>query len=276
MSRKALAIMGEEYSGHVDTMLEKRAIDWAQNIGKSTGGFCTSPYDVECGFILMSFTNLLSEVFTLVHELGHAVHFMMANRVQAAFGTSTSRYFVEAPSTMNELLLTNYLTKQSDDKRHKRFVITSLLGNTYYHNCVTHFLEAYFQREVYRLVDEGASLTPKTLDKLKKETLEKFWGDTVIIDDDAALTWMRQPHYYMGLYPYTYSAGLSLATKMAQMIDEDPAKAEDWINVLKSGGTKSPEELAKVAGVDINTNDHLIDAINYIGSLVDEAIELSK
>lgn len=276
MARDALSIMGEEYLSHVDTMLNERAIDWAQNIGKSTGGFCTSPYDVPHGFILMSFTNLLSEVFTLVHELGHAVHFMMANKEQTSMGTNPSQYFIEAPSTINELLLTNFLTKKSDDPTYKRYVITSLLGNTYYHNCVTHFLEAYFQREVYRLVDQGAPLTPSKLDQLKKETLETFWGDAVIIDDDAALTWMRQPHYYMGLYPYTYSAGLALATKMAVMINEDPKAAEDWIEVLKAGGTKSPVELAQVAGVDIHKNHHLVETIDYIESLVDEAIALSQ
>lgn len=275
-ARSALKVMGPEYNEIINKALDERWIDWAQNIGKSTGGFCTSPYGHN-SYILMSWTGALSDVFTLVHELGHAGHFQLANKYLNLYSTRPSTYFVEAPSTLNEMLLTNDLISQNDDPRFKRFVYASLLGNTYYHNYVTHFLEAHFQREVYRLVEKQEALTTQKLHELKKATLSAFWGDAVEIDDNAALTWMRQPHYYMGLYPYTYSAGLSLGTVMSQQIvTEGEGAVKRWIEVLKSGGTKSPVELAQVAGVDITKPDVLIDTIKYIESLVDSSIELTK
>ncbi|HHT21004.1 MAG TPA: oligoendopeptidase F [Tissierellia bacterium] len=275
-ARSALRVMGEEYNQIIDKALDERWVDWAQNIGKSTGGFCTSPYGHN-SYILMSWTGALSDVFTLVHELGHAGHFQLANKYLNLYSTRPSTYFVEAPSTINEMLLTNDLINQNDDPRFQRFVYSSLLGNTYYHNYVTHFLEAHFQREVYRLVEQQEALTTQKLHELKKATLSAFWGEAVEIDDNAALTWMRQPHYYMGLYPYTYSAGLSIGTVMSrQIVAEGQPAVDRWIEVLKSGGTKSPVELAQLAGVDITQPDVLIDTIQYIESLVDASIELTK
>ena len=93
-----------------------------------------------------------------------------------------------------------------------------MISNTYYHNFVTHLMEAAYQREVYKHIDAGDSVQAETLSSIMKETLQKFWGDDVEISDDAALTWMRQPHYYMGLYSYTYSAGLTVATQVCKRI----------------------------------------------------------
>lgn len=275
-ARSALKVMGKEYGAIVDKALDKRWIDWAQNIGKSTGGFCSSPYAAH-SYVLLSWTGLLSEVFTLVHELGHVGHFELANKAQNMLSVEPSLYFIEAPSTINETLLANDLITRNSDPRYQRFVLSSLIGNTYFHNYVTHFLEAHFQREVYRLVDAGESITTDRLHALKKQTLSEFWADAVQIDDDAALTWMRQPHYYMGLYPYTYSAGLSIATKMSAMIRNEGKPAVDkWIEALKAGGTKNPVELARTAGVDITKKDVLIETIQYIDSLIEECAHLTK
>lgn len=270
----SLSIMGEEYKNKVKEAIDNRWIDWAQNEGKSTGGFCASPYK-KASFILLSWTNKLSEVFTLVHELGHAMHFYFANK-NNYFNYESSLYFIEAPSTINELLFSHYLDSQSDDKRFKRFVKSTLISNTYYHNFVTHFLEAYYQREVYRLIDKYENIDADTLCRLKKETLKKFWGDSVTITDNASLTWMRQPHYYMGLYPYTYSAGLNIATQVATNIFKDNNYNKKWIKTLKKGGSLNPKELCKYAGVDITNTEGLTKTIDYIESLIDDIVLLSK
>ncbi len=273
-ARKSLSIMGDEYYSVVDEALNNRWVDWAQNEGKSGGGFCASPYR-EASFILLSWTSKLSEVFTLVHELGHALHHYYAARNTNILNYNSSLYFIEAPSTMNELIFSNYLSKQSDEKRLQRFVKSTMIANTYYHNFVTHFLEAYYQREVYRAVDKGESIDPNFLSKTKKETLQKFWGDVVEISDNAALTWMRQPHYYMGLYSYTYSAGLNISTQVANKIFKDNNFAKDWIEVLKKGGSLKPEELASMVGIDVTNSDGMKETIKYIEKTIDEVIELS-
>lgn len=273
---KGLAILGEDYVEMVRQAYRDRWIDFAQNQGKSTGGFCASPYGKN-SFILLSWNERMSDVFTLAHELGHAGHFKSCNSSQSIFDTDVSTYFVEAPSTMNELLMAQYLLKTNQDPRFRRWVLSCMIGNTYYHNFVTHLIEAAYQREVYRIVDDGGSVNAETLTRLMRETLQAFWGEDVEISDDAAHTWMRQPHYYMGLYSYTYSAGLTVATQVSRRIEREGACAvEDWKKVLAAGSTLDPVGLAKLAGIDITTDAPLLDTIAYIGEIIDEIERLTE
>ena len=273
---EGLSVMGADYQEMVRTAYRERWVDFAQNQGKSTGGFCASPYGSH-SFILLTWHGQMSDVFTLAHELGHAGHFKACNSAQSVFGTGVSSYFVEAPSTMNELLLGHYLLKTNPDKRFRRWVLSNMVGNTYYHNFVTHLLEAAYQREVYKIVDAGGGVQAERLNQLMGETLKKFWGGTVELTEGAELTWMRQPHYYMGLYSYTYSAGLTVATQACKRIEQEGALAvEDWKRVLSAGGTKTPLELARMAGVDISTDAPLLDTIETIGGYIDEICRLTE
>ena len=272
----ALSVMGDDYSEMLKRSYDERWTDFAQNKGKSTGAFCSSPYGVH-PYILISWSGSMEDVFVLAHELGHAGHFYNAHKHQGVFNARPSLYFIEAPSTMNEMLMANHLLKTSDDPRFKRWVIASIVARTYYHNFVTHLLEAAYQRKVYERIDAGQSVNAGVLNELKRGVLEKFWGNEVTIEEGAELTWMRQPHYYMGLYPYTYSAGLTISTQVSKRIlDEGEPAVNDWLEVLRAGGTKSPVELAKMAGVDITTDAPLRDTIAYIGSLIDELEQLTK
>ncbi len=273
---EGLAVMGEEYVEMIRQAFRERWIDFATNDGKCTGGFCSSPYGVPASFILLSWQNRMADVFTLAHELGHAGHFKECNNAQGCFDTEVATYFVESPSTINELLLTGYLEKTNPDPRFKRWVIGCTVGKTYYHNFVTHLLEAAYQREVYKIIEAGGSVQAETLSGIYKDILTKFWGDAVVLTEGAELTWMRQPHYYMGLYSYTYSAGLTISTKMCKRILEEGAPAvEDWKKALRAGSTVNPLEFARMAGVDISTDGPLNDTIDYIGSLIDEMIALT-
>ncbi len=272
----ALAVMGPDYLEMVERSYTERWIDFAQNKGKSTGAFCSSPYGSH-PYILISWTGRMNEVFVLAHELGHAGHFYHANREQNIFNARPSLYFIEAPSTMNEMLVANHLLSSSDDPKFKRWVISSIVARTYYHNFVTHLLEAAYQRKVYDRIDAGESVNAGILNDLKRGVLEEFWGDAVEITEGAELTWMRQPHYYMGLYPYTYSAGLTISTQVSKRIlSEGQTAVDEWLEVLKAGGTKTPAELAQMAGVDITTDQPLRDTISYIGDLIDELVSLTK
>lgn len=272
---EAMEVMGEDYAAIVRKGLEERWVDFAENIGKSTGGFCAGVPGVH-PYILLSWTGMLSEVFTLAHEMGHAVQDVLTDQYCHLLESWMSMYIVEAPSTFHELLLGQYLMKKSDDPKFKRQVLSSIVENTYYHNFVTHLLEAHYQRKVYQLLEEGEVLNAEILSGLKRDTLQEFWGDAVEITEGAELTWMRQPHYYMGLYSYTYSAGLTVSTVGAQRVASEGAPAaHDWIEFLKLGGKVSPKEMAKVAGVDISTEDALRKTVAYIGGMIDEIIALT-
>lgn len=274
--KEGLAVMGADYAEMLDRSFDERWTDFANNSGKSTGAFCSSPFGYH-PYILISWTSKMNEVFVLAHELGHAGHFYLANSNQNIYNARPSLYFIEAPSTMNEMLMANHLLTNSTDARFKRWVISSIVSRTYYHNFVTHLLEAAYQRKVYDIIDAGGSVNAPKLNELKLGVLQEFWGDTVEMNEGAELTWMRQPHYYMGLYPYTYSAGLTISTEVSKRIlQEGESAVADWIDVLKAGGTKTPVELAKMAGVDITTEAPLRNTIAYIGSLIDELESLTK
>ncbi len=274
--REALAVLGPDYADMVDRAYRERWIDFACNAGKCTGGFCSGVYRRN-SFILLNWNNRMSDVFTVAHELGHAGQSMYGDQAQSFYATDPSTYLLEAPSTMNELLLANHLLQSGKDKRFRRWVLSSLISNTYYHNFVTHLREAWYQREVYRIVDAGGSVNAEVLSSLFRRNLELFWGDAVEIPDGAELTWMRQPHYYMGLYPYTYSAGLTVATQaMLRIVREGEPAVQDWKRFLAAGGSLDPVSLVRLAGFDITTDGPLNATIAYIGSLIDEICALTE
>lgn len=266
----ALKVLGDDYVKMLESAYDYRWIDFAQNKGKDTGAYCASLY-ITHSYVFISWTGKMAETFVLAHELGHAGHFTLAQNHQNLLESEASMYFVEAPSTMNEMLMANYLFNSSNNPRFKRWVIGSILSRTYYHNMVTHLLEAAYQREVYSRVDNGESLTAPLLNEIMLNTYKAFFGDTVEMTDGVELTWMRQPHYYMGLYSYTYSAGLTIGTVVSQCIKKEGQPAVDrWLKTLQAGGSQSPIELAQIAGVDITTDAPLKETINYISNLVDE------
>jgi oligoendopeptidase F len=265
----ALAVMGPQYCDFARRAVEQRWVDRADNIGKSSGAFCASPYGVH-PYILITWSNTMRNVFTLAHELGHGGHFGLAMQHQRFVNTRPAMPFVEAPSIMNEMLLAQHILAHSTDQRMRRSVIMQVLG-TYHHNFVTHLLEAELQRQVYALADSGRSITAALLNERKGSILAGFWGDTVHIDDGARMTWMRQPHYYMGLYPYTYAVGLVASTAMSLLVQKEGQPAVDrWLDVLKAGGTQPPLALMRMAGIDMASPQPIHDAVAYVGRLIHE------
>ena len=269
---EGLSVLGPEYQEIIRQAFDDRWIDFPQNQGKSTGGFCSSPYGAP-SFILINWNGQMDEVMVLAHEIGHAGHFQYANKYQKILNTRPSMYFIEAPSTTNELLMSNHLIKHAKSQREKTWLQSVRISRTYYHNFVTHLLEAAFQRKVYEKVDRKEPISTQFLNQTKLEVLRAFWGDAVEIPEWAGLTWMRQPHYFMGLYPYTYSAGLTLGTKVASMIEKQVIQPEAWIEVLKAGGTKTPMELAMMVGVDLSTDQALHEVIDDISTIIDDIIQ---
>lgn len=274
--RSALFVLGQDYADMVDEAYDKRWIDFARNVGKETGGFCSSPYGCN-SYILLSWNNRMADVFTIAHELGHAGHFRLCNGAQSLFDTNVSGYLIEAPSTMNELLLAQDLLRKNTDKRFRRWVLSSLIGHTYYHNFVTHLREAWYQREAMNIIEQGGAVNAETLSGIFRKNLETFWGDAVELTEGCELTWMRQPHYYMGLYSYTYSAGLTLATQAALNIAaEGESAVARWRAMLEAGSTRDPLGLAAIAGIDLSTPDALEHTIAYISGIIDEIAALTE
>ncbi len=266
-----ISILGSEYTQIIETGLKNRWVDLADNIGKTTGAFCSSVHGVH-PYICMTWNSKLRNALTLAHELGHAGQGVLSQRYQSFANTRPTMFFIEAPSTINEILVGHYILSQKADIRTRRWLLMQLL-KTYHHNFVRHLIEGELQRRTYPLAEKGQPITASMLNRVQGEILDEFWGGEVEIDDGARLVWMRQAHYYRGLYPYTYSAGLTIGTAVARTIaGGDAAAAKQWVEVLKLGGTKKPLELAKTAGVDMSKRDPIRRAVEYVGSLVDEVV----
>jgi oligoendopeptidase F len=268
-----LSVLGPEYTEIMQEALQNRWIDRADNAGKRTGSFCSSVYGVH-PYISTRWHNNLREVLTIAHELGHAGQGVLSQRYQRFGNTRPTMFFIEAPSTINEALVGNYILSRTTDKRTRRWILMEFL-KSYHHNFVRHLIEGELQRQAYPLAEKGQPITANVLNRLQGEILDEFWGGEVEIDDGARLVWMRQAHYYRGLYPYTYSAGLTIGTQVTQAIQQEGAPAaQRWVEVLKLGGTKKPLELAQLAGVDMTSPEPIRSAVAYVGSLIDELIEL--
>ncbi|MGT2958791.1 oligoendopeptidase F [Streptococcus bovimastitidis] len=272
---KSIQPLGQEYCQEIARYQTERWVDFAANENKDSGGYAADPYKVH-PYILMSWTGRMSDVYTLIHEIGHSGQFIFSDNNQSYFNTHMSTYYVEAPSTFNELLLSDYLENQFEDARQKRFALAHRLTDTYFHNFITHLLEAAFQRKVYQLIENGGTFGAEKLNEFMKAVLTEFWGDAIEIDDDAALTWMRQAHYYMGLYSYTYSAGLVISTAGYLNLKNNPNGAQEWLEFLKSGGSKTPLETALLINADISTDKPLRDTIQFLNQTVDQIIDYSN
>lgn len=267
MIMSAVSVMGKPYQDIIAAAFQGSWIDFAENKGKSTGAFCAQPYGRH-PYILVNWQNSMADVYTLAHELGHAAQTMISQEKNRALVTSPSTYFIEAPSTIHELFLTQYLMS---DPKYKQMSAALMTANTFYHNFVTHLLEGVFQREVYSAAEGGKDLAADDFDEIKAKVLSDFWGKDVRLNPGAERTWMRQPHYYMGLYPYTYSAGLTVATVVSMRIAQGEKEAvSDWLTTLAAGGTLDPVKLAALAGVDITTDEPLLSAISYVDSLIEQ------
>ncbi|WP_179394384.1 M3 family oligoendopeptidase [Lacticaseibacillus absianus] len=261
----AIAPLGPDYQKLIMRAFPERWVDFAPNAGKESGAFATEPYGVH-PYVLMSWSDTLPAIYTLVHELGHDGQMALTSAAHGILGVYPSTYIVEGPSTFHELLLTHSLIEKATEPRMKRFALSRLLSDTYFHNCVTHLLEAAFQREVYKLIDAGESFDAAKLNALKKGVLHQFWGDAVDLDDGMPeLTWMRQSHYYMGLYSYTYSAAMVVSTGAYLRVRElgQPA-LDDWKTFLALGDSMPPVEEARVAGVDITTPQALRNLVHFL------------
>ncbi|WML46628.1 M3 family metallopeptidase [Neobacillus sp. PS3-34] len=266
---EAVGPLGSEYQELMRKVFKERWVYRGDNVGRRMIAFGGGVHGVH-GYSFYPWGGNLFDVLLLGHELGHAIHYTLSAQNQRFINNGQSLLFVEAPSTLIEHLIVQYLRENRDDPRlHRWLNMYSMMS--YHHNCVTHILEAELLRRLYKMADQKIPLTTTVISNTKGTILSEFWGDTVVIDEGAKLTWMRQPHYYMGLYPFTYSIGTSASTVIAKRIQKEGLSVgEQWTDVLKRGGTMNGFDLFKMAGLDMSTTDVIKQAIAHVGNIVDE------
>lgn len=266
---KALAPLGEDYVKVVEEGFNSRWIDVYENVGKRSGAYSSGSYETH-PYVLLNYNDTLDNMFTLAHEMGHAMHSYLSNKTQPFIYSHYKIFVAEVASTCNEILLMEYLLKNTTDKKERAYLLNHYLDSfkgTVYRQ--TMFAE--FERETNRMAEEGKSLTADVLSNLYHELNAKYYGPDMISDDEIAVEWARIPHFYYNFYVYQYATGFSSAVAIAHNILKNGAPAvEAYKKFLSSGCTDAPVELLKIAGVNLESPQPIQDALDVLGGILDE------
>lgn len=272
---EALSVLGSDYITNLKKAFKERWIDFCPNDGKRNGAYCTACYNVH-PYVLLSFDGTFENVSTLIHELGHAMHYYYAINNQTYQDYGYSIFVAEVASQVNQILLSKYLINQTDDLDEKKYLIDDLIKDfkaTIYRQ--TMFAE--FEKKIHEAASKGEILTHEYLCKTYYELNKEYMGDHIVIDDVVQYEWERIPHFYMNFYVYQYATAYAASIKIAMDILNGKEGARDkYLEFLKLGCTKTPIESLKVAGVDMTQESTLTDAFTYFNDLVSELEELYK
>lgn len=268
----ATAVLGEEYSTVLKQAFADRWMDIYENEGKRSGAYSIgSPVHP---YVLLNHKNTLDSAFTLVHEMGHAMHSYLSNKNQPYIYSDYVLFVAEVASTCNEALLMQHLLKKTSDKRQRAVLINYFLEQfrtTLYRQ--TMFAE--FELKIHQLAETGETLTAETLCKIYYDLNKLYYGENVVVDKDIEMEWSRIPHFYRNFYVYQYATGFSAAMALSQRIlREGESAVEDYLRFLSGGCSTDPVSLLKIAGVDVSTPQPVNEALALFGSLVEELEQL--
>ena len=270
---KAVSVLGDDYVSIIKKAFDERWIDKYPNVSKTSGAYSSGSYTTN-PFILLNFQGELNDVSTLAHELGHSVH-SYYSRKNNPFQYSNYKIFVaEVASTVNELLLANYLLKNSTDNDEKLNILNRLM-ELYRTTIYRQTMFASFEKEIYDLEYNGKVLTPEVINDVYYNLNKKYFGPNVYIDELIKHEWEKVPHFYYNFYVYKYATGLSAASSIVKKILSGEENAVDnYIKFLKTGGSDYPIEELKIAGVDMNDKNVICDAIEMFDNITKEFQEL--
>ncbi len=268
---EALAPLGSDYVGIIKQgLLEARWVDRYENKGKRSGAYSSGCYDSN-PFILMNYLDdNINSVYTLAHEAGHSMHSYFSNKNQPYIYADYTIFVAEVASTFNEALLTRYFLSQDISRDMRIYLICREIDNirgTLYRQ--TMFAE--FEHQIYSAAEAGQPMTVETFQEIYRKLLETYFGEGVDLDPCLSLECFRIPHFYFGFYVYKYATGISAAYALAdKVLNGGPKELHDYLNFLKSGGSKYPIDLLKGAGVDMSSPKPIETALGKFGELVNE------
>lgn len=253
--KEGLAPLGEQYQALLQEAHDNGWIDVEETAGKRSGAYSISVYGLPHPYVLLNYQPTTNDVFTLAHELGHAMHSYHSERNQPQEKADYKIFVAEVASTVNEILLVKHLLKTTEDQKLKKYLLSyymDTLKGTLFRQ--TQFAE--FEFMAHDMVEKGQPLTKDVLCNAYLELNKKYYGRSVVSDPDIAYEWARIPHFYRSFYVYKYATGIISAVSIAERIYNEGAPAvEDYFKFLSSGGSDSPVELLKLAGVDLTKPD---------------------
>ena len=266
---EALAVLGKDYTDVLEEAFSNRWLDVYENTGKRGGAYCTGngwPHP----YVLLNHKDNLDSMFTLVHEMGHAMHTWHSCKYQPVNTAEYVIFVAEVASTCNEILLMRHLLGKTDDRKQRAYLINHFLDQfkgTLYRQ--TMFAE--FELQMGKMAESGEALTADALSAKYLALNKLYFGDTMISDDEIALEWTRIPHFYYNYYVFQYATSFSAAVAIAnRILREGESAVKDYKKFLSGGCSKEPVELLRDMGVDMRTPAPVNDALSLFGELIDE------
>ena len=257
---KSLAPLGKDYTDIVEEGFQNRWIDVVENKGKRSGAYSSGSYGTN-PFILLNWQDKVNDVYTLTHELGHSVHSYYTRKHQPYRYGNYSIFVAEVASTCNEALLSEYLLNHLEDEKERMYILNHFLEG-FRGTVFRQTMFAEFEHDIHVRSQNGEPLTADAFTEMYYDLNKKYFGDNITIDKEIGLEWARIPHFYYNYYVYQYATGYSAATSLAnQILTEKEAAVERYKNFLKAGSSDFPMEVLKKAGVNMNSKQPILEAL---------------
>ena len=271
---KGLAPLGKDYQSLLKKGKESRWIDVCENEGKRSGAYSSSVYDAPHPFVLLNYQPTMTDVFTIAHEMGHALHSYKSNETQPYAKANYTIFLAEIASTVNEVLLLKYLYKESKDVEFKKYLLTyymDMIRATLFRQ--TQFAE--FEQLAHAKAEAGEALTKESLCALYYGLNKQYYGEGIVHDEQIAYEWARIPHFYNAFYVYKYATGIISAISIVKRIlTEGENAVEDYFRFLSAGGSDDPVSILQKAGVDLTTKAPFEAAMQEFKNTLDEFKQL--
>jgi oligoendopeptidase F len=270
----SLKIMGDDYVNSLKQAFENRWIDVYETKAKRSGAYSSGTTFGVHPYVLLNWTDLLNDVFTLTHEMGHNMHSYYTGLHQPYVYANYSIFLAEVASTFNENLLLDYLIQHSDSIGEKLHLLEKYLNNitaTVYRQVMFAELESV----THSKVENGEALTSNVLCKLYKDVYQKYWGPEMIIDDEETYTWARVPHFYYNFYVFQYATGFAASEALASKVKSEGKPAvEKYLDFLKAGSSDYPINILRKAGVDMNSAEPILTVTKKMNEIIDKIEKL--
>lgn len=273
MVQTGLQPLGEQYLQDLAGGLNGGWIDWYENRGKSSGAYSWGAYGVH-PFVLMNYQDNVDNMFTLAHEMGHAMHSFYSDKHQDYLNAGYTIFVAEVASTLNESLVMHDLLAKTTDIKEKMYLLNHYLEQ-FRGTLFRQTMFAEFELIVHDQVGQGKPMTAESLSQIYYELNQKYYGPDVVSDPEIAMEWARIPHFYRPFYVYKYATGFSAAVALSKQIltEQEPA-VQRYLTFLSSGGSDYPLNLLKKAGVDMTTPKPIVAAMQVFDSLLDQMEDL--
>ncbi len=271
----SLKPLGDDYLGVLKEGFDNGWIDVYENEGKRSGAYSWGAYGTH-PYVLLNHKDNLNSMFTLTHEMGHALHSYYSDTNQDYRDAQYTIFLAEVASTLNEALLMHYMLEKSTDPKEKMYLLT-YYADQFRTTVFRQTMFAEFEMLIHQKAEDGESLTPQELSKIYYELNKRYYGDDMVVDQDIEMEWARIPHFYTSFYVYKYATGFSAATSFSKQILEEGAPAVDrYLGFLKSGGSDYSINILKKAGVDMSTPEPIEQAMSVFEDLIGQMEALTK